>query len=270
MTVNGVTVLHVGRVEQVGKDVAKAKGGKGRIGTSAAWRSLEHLVEDVGEVVDVLVLGLRAIGVAGSQTGSGRVLEIGTATGEDSYVRLAIGGLWRALLCLYGASQELTEHSKYVWSLGMYVLGRRIGITRVVGEGMAEAHVDAALGIDLVAVVVVKVALFGVGGVDGSVGPGIVAGERVRRVCFFVVRVSRVVLCLNLEVAVSKRRLPSVCLGTAYYLSKVRMTVRACQTAFVSEPFVFAHMAKDQVSLAFHCRRLRVLMRAERVSSRGD
>lgn len=270
MTVNGVTVLHVGRVEQVGKDVAKAKGGKGRIGTSAAWRSLEHLVEDVGEVVDVLVLGLRAIGVAGSQTGSGRVLEIGTATGEDSYVRLAIGGLWRALLCLYGASQELTEHSKYVWSLGMYVLGRRIGITRVVGEGMAEAHVDAALGIDLVAVVVVKVALFGVGGVNGSIGPGIVAGERVRRVCFFVVRVSRVVLCLNLEVAVSKRRLPSVCLGTAYYLSKVRMTVRACQTAFVSEPFVFAHMAKDQVSLAFHCRRLRVLMRAERVSSMGD
>lgn len=270
MTVNGVTVLHVGRVEQVGKDVAKAKGGKGRIGTSAAWRSLEHLVEDVGEVVDVLVLGLRAIGVAGSQTGSGRVLEIGTATGEDSYVRLAIGGLWRALLCLYGASQELTEHSKYVWSLGMYVLGRRIGITRVVGEGMAEAHVDAALGIDLVAVVVVKVALFGVGGVNGSIGPGIVAGERVRRVCFFVVRVSRVVLCLNLEVAVSKRRLPSVCLGTAYYLSKVRMTVRARQTAFVSEPFVFAHMAKDQVSLAFHCRRLRVLMRAERVSSMGE
>lgn len=95
----------------------------------------------------------------------------------------------------------------------MYVLGRRIGITRVVGEVMAEAHVDAALGIDLVAVVVVKVALFGVGGVDGSVGPGIVAGERVRRVCFFVVRVSRVVLCLNLVVAVSKRRLPSVCLG---------------------------------------------------------
>jgi hypothetical protein len=48
LAVDSIAVLHVGRIEESIQQVAKAKRLEVRVGTSASWRSLEHVVKYAG------------------------------------------------------------------------------------------------------------------------------------------------------------------------------------------------------------------------------
>jgi hypothetical protein len=45
LTVDSIAMLHVGRMEEIVQQVAKAKRFEVGIGTGASWRSLEHVIE---------------------------------------------------------------------------------------------------------------------------------------------------------------------------------------------------------------------------------
>lgn len=123
---------------------------------------------------------------------------------------------------------------------------------------MAEAHRDATAGAIGAPLVVWDIAFFRIGSVGGvrSMSPGIVVLERSQHVVVFG-RVSRIMVCLDLDGSKCQRRAPGrECVTSASYdFCKVRTAVWTRQAVLVSVPFVLALMAKDHVPLALHCRR---------------
>jgi hypothetical protein len=115
LTVDGIAVLHVGRIEESVQQVTKAKWLEVRVGTGSSWRAMKHVVENARKVVDGLGTGLGTVGVARSETG--RVLEVGTAASEDTHVGFAVrrlccgiasSGMWLAS----GSTNDLVQHSE--------------------------------------------------------------------------------------------------------------------------------------------------------------
>lgn len=191
LAVDGIAVLHVGGIEESIQQVAKAKRLEVGVGASTAWRGVKHVIENAGQIVDGRGAGLGSVGVARSETGSSRVLEVGTSAGEDAHIGVAVwrlccgiasGWLWLAS----DSTNDLVQHSEY-GIRGLTILRRsgRGRAARIVGggEGMAEAHRDATLRVGAV-LEARELALFRIGGVVRSVCPGIVVMERVWRVLF--------------------------------------------------------------------------------------
>ncbi|KAH0340886.1 hypothetical protein KCU74_g83, partial [Aureobasidium melanogenum] len=158
LTIDSIAMLHVGRIEESVQQVTKAKWLEVRIGTSSSWRATKHVVENARKVIDGLGVGLGTVGVARSKTG--RVLEVGTAAGEDAYVGFAVRRLWcgiasSGMWLTSGSTDDLVQHPE-----------DGVGCLSILRTG------NAALGIGAV-LEGGNVALVGIWGIKGSVCPWI-------------------------------------------------------------------------------------------------